>query len=558
MSNLTTDELGMDGTSVLSEPMPGAQPTRQRPVYDERDRLVILTPCFAHQVTTYFRDSVDRVLGSGLVADFRCADGSIQTLPVVAMAINQPNDSHIDRARNTILWHFEQTHYRAALFCDGDQPFEPYDIARTWTHLVSGVRVLGGCVALKSIVTTFAANLKKGATIDPKTGLLDANDTGTGWMGFRRDVLDEMRARWPQFVRDEIADALSDDEYTATDRQVEVIVNRIASLGLSPDISYKSNSNTALAGKTLHAYFASGVAFRDGAGDWLSEDWMFCHRCKQLGIPVKIDMQIRVKHFGPMLFPPPPEEIIEAALQVTSGANPPFDRKLAQEAREALARLHASASDRSISVLHATRGRPEKAREIREKFYRLAADPTAIEYIFAIDEDDKPSRDALACFRHVIIPPAGGIVRAINAAAKEAKGRVLVMAADDCIPPKDWDAGVIEAFGAQLNEPRVLMTSDGFSQQFLCSHPVMTREFYRQQGYFFCPEYPHLYCDTELTFRAADAGQIINARQLVFHHHHPMFTGAPPDALHTERNSPAAFAVGKAIFNRRNPAHAQP
>lgn len=572
--------------SQTEQPSPGAPsaPTSatpgHSPIYDERDRLVILTPCFAHQVTTYFRDSVDRVLGGELTARFRCRDGSVHVMPIVAMAINQPNDSHIDRARNTILWHFEQTPYNLALFCDGDQPFTPEDIARTWSRLMSGVRVLGGCVALKTIVTTFAANLKPGSSAIPgPDGLLDGNDTGTGWMGFHRNVLQEMRTRWPEYIRRNLADALGElailkpiygSELPKTEPipnnhpMVDRLLHTLATLGFSADISYRSNSNTATAGQTLHAYFASGVVHREGAGDWLSEDWMFCHRCRLLGIPVKIDPMIKIKHFGPMLFPPDPAELIEAALQATSGRYPPFDPRLAAQAADALQRLVADQKDQSITVLHATRHRPEQAKRMRQVWLDAALHPESIQYLLAIDSDDIASAEALKDLPLVTcsLSLGRGIVAAINEAAKSATGRILVMAADDCTPPKHWDREILASLKGQMHEPRVLWTSDGYSNQPVITHPIMTRAFYQQQGYFFCPEYPHLFCDTELTVRASAAGQVIDARHLTFRHDHPMFTGLPSDALHQERNSQEAWATGRAIFRRRNPEarhfHASP
>ena len=127
-------------------------------VYDECDRLVMLTPCYGGQQTVLFRDSVHVAMTQAPRASFRCADGKIRSLPILAVAANLPGDSHIDRARNNIVHDFLATHYRHALFCDGDQPFEPQDIATTWVRLMSGVRVIGGCVALKILKTTFACN----------------------------------------------------------------------------------------------------------------------------------------------------------------------------------------------------------------------------------------------------------------------------------------------------------------------------------------------------------------------------------------------------------------
>lgn len=558
MSNSTTDGGGALGASAipeLLEPAPTAQPKQPEPqIFDERDRIVILTPCYDWSETTIYSDAI-ALCKQFPTARFRLADGTVQLLPVVAASLKLPNDSHIDRARNSLLWSFEQTHYRMGLWMDGDQPPEPEHIGRFWQHLMRGVKIVTGLVALKDIVPTFVCNTLKGERPDPQTGLFRIKDGGTGAMAFRRDLLDDLRTKWPAHVRAKLSQAIGEQR---DPHAVERAIHAMAKLGYSADIAFKANANTQAAGRTVNAYFSSGVTYRDGCGDWLSEDWMICHRCWQLGIPVYADANIKIRHLGKMLFPPPAESIIEAALAVTSGANPPFSRELAGVVATAARALLADITDKSISVLHATRGRPEKAKEVRAAFFNRASRNAKIEYIFAVDEDDKESREALKSFRQVVVPPAGGIVRAINAAAKEATGKVLIMAADDCLPPPDWDVGVIESFGVELHEPRVLMTSDGHSKQFLIPHPVITRAFYSAQGYFFCPDYPHLFCDTELTVRAAESNQIIDARHLIFDHQHPMFTGATPDALHTERNSPAAWETGKAIFNRRNPKHAQP
>lgn len=206
-----------------------------------------------------------------------------------------------------------------------------------------------------------------------------------------------------------------------------------------------------------------------------------------------------------------------------------------------------------FTVLHATRSRPHRAAEIRKLFIDRAAEPERVEYIFGLDADDAESLRLLRRFRHVVVPPAGGIVAPINAAAREARGEILVMAADDCLPPPRWDAQVWEMLRSEAHRPRVLAVSDGYRKDALITHPIMNRSFYRAQGYFFCPEYPHLYCDTELTHRAAQAGQIIDARHIQFRHDNPLFTGEEPDALARERNSSEAYKVGRAIFIRRNP-----
>jgi glycosyltransferase involved in cell wall biosynthesis len=206
-----------------------------------------------------------------------------------------------------------------------------------------------------------------------------------------------------------------------------------------------------------------------------------------------------------------------------------------------------------FSVLHATRSRPQQAAEICALFHDRAYDPSSVEYLFAVDEDDEESQTVLARFPLIIVPPGGGVVRAINAAAAKARGEILVMAADDCLPPPRWDYDVWQKFQRGPALPHVLAVADGFRTDGLITHPIMNRAFYRQQGYFFCPEYPHLFCDTELTHRARKAGQVIDGSDLIFRHNNPIFTGESPDALAVKRNSADAYRAGFEIFQRRNP-----
>lgn len=525
------------------------------PVYEERDRLVLLTPCYGHMASVHFRNAVT-LAQSYPTARFRCADGKVRSLPIMAGALDQPGDSHIDRARNTALWHFMQKPYRFGLWMDGDQPFEPEHVARIWSHLMSGKRVVGGLVALKSIVPTFVCNATRGQQPDPQTGLIEPDDVGTGCLGFNRDVVDEIVARWPAYVRNRLSDALGLD--VIDHHKILRAVQALAECGYSADLAYNASSNTPMAGQVMHAIFRSGVAHRDGDREWLSEDWMFCHMCRLLGIPIHADTQVNIKHIGPMSFPPEPEEIVEAALKVCSGRQPPFSKPKAEAAATALRALHEDIRDDSITVLHATRGRALQARLVREQFISTAFDPARVEYLFAVDEDDEASRTALAEFNPVVVPPSGGIVAAINAAAAQATGRILVMAADDCVAPQHWDREVRLALKGQLHLPRLLWTSDGYSDQPVAIHPIITRALYERQGWFFCPEYQHLFCDTELSERARLAGEVVDGRHLVFHHEHPMWTQAKPDALHTERNSRAAWQAGLAVFQRRNPTSQHP
>ena len=49
-----------------------------------------------------------------------------------------------------------------------------------------------------------------------------------------------------------------------------------------------------------------------------------------------------------------------------------------------------------ISLLHATRGRPEEPLKCRQLWFDMASKPDRVEHVFAIDDDDVIGKTALA------------------------------------------------------------------------------------------------------------------------------------------------------------------
>ena len=219
-----------------------------------------------------------------------------------------------------------------------------------------------------------------------------------------------------------------------------------------------------------------------------------------------------------------------------------------------------------ISLLHATRGRPERALQARSDFYRAAINPFGVEHIFAIDADDAESLSALAGHRHVVVDAPAGCVKAWNAAAAESAGAVLVQLSDDWLPCIHWDELIWLALGEAAaqrggtidNLPLVLAVRDGHRTDALLCMAILTRTRYAQQGHLFAPEYFGVFSDTEFTFRAYDDKCVVQAPHIAFEHQHPIWQQKPIeqwDATHRRQNAPERYAEGLAIFNQRNPAH---
>lgn len=213
---------------------------------------------------------------------------------------------------------------------------------------------------------------------------------------------------------------------------------------------------------------------------------------------------------------------------------------------DALEFNHFVRSGGKISLLHATRGRPEKALEIRNLWLDRAENADAVEHIFGLDPDD-PTGPALGGFRHIVQDIGGGPCGAWNMACSIASGQVFVQVSDDMIPPMGWDRRILDALG-DTQEPKVLRVSDGHRKDGLIVLAIVTRAWVKQQGYLFHPAFFSMYSDNWLTECAEREGAIVEARDIVFEHRHPVFTGEPWHPTTAASNHPERYAEGEAIL----------
>ncbi|NBW14815.1 MAG: hypothetical protein EBR82_43130, partial [Caulobacteraceae bacterium] len=183
---------------------------------------------------------------------------------------------------------------------------------------------------------------------------------------------------------------------------------------------------------------------------------------------------------------------------------------------------------------------------------KKAADPASVEWIYAVDDDD-PKSDMLKNWG--TIKGKGGCVAAWNRAAEAARGKIIVQGSDDWDPPLSWDKIITERLG-DLTRESVLAVSDGHRKDQLLCIAILTRNRLKKQGYLFAPEYDAasgIYSDNEFTARAYADKCVIEARDVVFQHNNPMFTGQPADNEFLRHNSTTNYEIGKRIFAERNP-----
>lgn len=217
------------------------------------------------------------------------------------------------------------------------------------------------------------------------------------------------------------------------------------------------------------------------------------------------------------------------------------------EEADALEQNHFIRSGAKISLLHATRGRVRMAAATRRKWLETAANPDAVEHIFALDIDDDESLP-LTVHRHVFVTGEGGCVSAWNAAAGASSGQVLVQLSDDFAPFQGWDTAVLAAIG-DTSKPRVLAVSDSNRTDDLLCMAILTRQRYKDQGYLFHPEFFSMFSDNWFSERAFMDDVVIDARgSITFEHLHPAFGKGEMDTTYARSNAPEKYAQGEKVL----------
>lgn len=211
----------------------------------------------------------------------------------------------------------------------------------------------------------------------------------------------------------------------------------------------------------------------------------------------------------------------------------------------------------NISLIHATRGRPERMIQCRNMWFDRAHNPAMVEHIFCVDGDDSPEvLNAVKDYIHVVVQPGGGCVRAWNVGAEISSGHIMVQLSDDWVPPMHWDKIIIDRLGDKINDEAVLAVSDGIIREdgqmtkCMCM-AIMTRARWHYQGHFFHPDYLSVYSDNEFTDRAYEDGVVVEARDVIFEHVHPINGKAAMDSTYIAQNAPERYKQGEAAFTRR-------
>lgn len=200
----------------------------------------------------------------------------------------------------------------------------------------------------------------------------------------------------------------------------------------------------------------------------------------------------------------------------------------------------------SISIVHPSRSRPGQALKTYHHWLgNMSSDDRT--YIVSIDDSDPERERYIDLFKHygnhVLVSNNHSAVDAANAGAALSVGGIIVLVSDDftCFP--DWDLAVTKALEGKSG---VLKTFDGV-QKWIVTLPIMTRDYYEEQGHIYNPMFSHQFCDTHLTHRADLKGKLIIRNDIVFHHaHYSTKGGQSKDAVNVRADS--TWDSGKKLY----------
>lgn len=189
-----------------------------------------------------------------------------------------------------------------------------------------------------------------------------------------------------------------------------------------------------------------------------------------------------------------------------------------------------------LSILHASRQRPDQALQAIVHWLSNIEYPQSWEYILSVDSSD-PELSAYQDLglrpehnQFIVVNDNHNLVEAANQAARVATGDILILISDDFLCTKGWNKMIVDAMAGKSG---VLKTFDGI-QRWIVTLPVMTRDYYDEQCHFYFPHYDHMFCDTDMTHLADVQKKLIIRNDIVFRHNHYSIGGNKKDEVNVK------------------------
>lgn len=203
-----------------------------------------------------------------------------------------------------------------------------------------------------------------------------------------------------------------------------------------------------------------------------------------------------------------------------------------------------------ISIVHPSRMRPELAAKTYDHWVSQMSGKHTFEYIVSIDKNDPLAEEYVKIFKYrsvtLIQNDNRSLVDASNRGAEITNGKIIILVSDDFLCFQNWDEELIKAF--DNHECIVLKTWDGI-QKWIVTLPIMDRAYYTRAGFFYNPEYLHMFADTEMTHKADIEGKLVFRNDLSFIHAHYTTNMNRRDQVNERADK--TWVQGEAVYLRR-------
>lgn len=207
-----------------------------------------------------------------------------------------------------------------------------------------------------------------------------------------------------------------------------------------------------------------------------------------------------------------------------------------------------------FSLVHATRGRPELAMTMHDRWISTARQPDDLEYIFGIDSDDEAMQAVLRDTEHRYVSgPPEGCLAGYNRATVISLGKFIVPVEDDFWPPDGWDDGLREAIAASywIGQPAAIFIKDLIHDSIAA---IYSRDLIACWGSLFPQGYFGQFADTENRDWLDEHPEVlrIDATKLDFEHRH--WTNGLAEHDQTYLRKEAYWKADEMLYDQRKAA----
>ena len=225
--------------------------------------VFIATPCYGGMVTQEFTQSLLGFLVSCFSNKVNCH---------IELA---GGESLITRGRNHLVSKFMASDCTHLMFIDADIQFEGDDVIKLLRH---NLPVVCGAYPTKSLKERYVINLidREKVGFFPNTKVTEVADAGTGFMLISRETIEKMQESYPELHYEGDFD------------------------GGYQTLRGYSNEEIKEMRKNLYSLF--DTVHEPHSDSYLSEDYAFCKRWRDVGGSIFIDASILLNHIGRHVF----------------------------------------------------------------------------------------------------------------------------------------------------------------------------------------------------------------------------------------------------------------